>query len=327
MMEKSWILHRIIIPTKNKFYNNYGIAMALFRSFAFYLALIGIGLALFLVKIIYTPSPESEPITEPAANPYENTIAASGIIEAVDRNIAIGVPQSGLVEEIFVQVWDPVQKGQPLFQLDDRELQAQLIVQKTNVEVAQANVERLKDQLSRLQGVKDARAVSREELKTKENDVKVAMAQLTMAEAQVKQTLLLIERLTVRAPRNGVILQNNIRVGEFISSSSNTPAMVLGNLERLQVRVDVDEQNASRVIPNLKATAFPKNNSSLAIPLYFERIEPYVIPKKSLTGASEERVDTRVLQVIYSFDKPTNFPLYVGQQVDVFIEEPVHENK
>lgn len=52
----------------------------------------------------------------------------------------------------------------------------------------------------------------------------------------------------------------------------------------------------------------------------FERIEPYVISKVSLTGASTERVDTRVLQVIYSLRRPANPPIYVGQQVDVFIE-------
>jgi hypothetical protein len=45
-----------------------------------------------------------------------------------------------------------------------------------------------------------------------------------------------------------------------------------------------------------------------------------VIPKVSLTGSSTERVDTRVLQVIYSMKRPENPPLYVGQQVDVFIE-------
>ena len=38
-------------------------------------------------------------------------------------------------------------------------------------------------------------------------------------------------------------------------------------------------------------------------PLHFVRFEPYVIPKESLTGDTTERVDTRVLQVIYSFDR------------------------
>jgi HlyD family secretion protein len=50
-------------------------------------------------------------------------------------------------------------------------------------------------------------------------------------------------------------------------------------------------------------------------------VEPYVTPKTSLTGSSTERVDTRVLQVIYSFDRNA-LPAYVGQQMDVFIETP-----
>ena len=57
------------------------------------------------------------------------------------------------------------------------------------------------------------------------------------------------------------------------------------------------------------------------MPLRFVRIEPYVVPKRSLTGDSLERVDTRVLQVIYEFQRPS-FPIYVGQQVDVFIRRP-----
>ena len=46
-----------------------------------------------------------------------------------------------------------------------------------------------------------------------------------------------------------------------------------------------------------------------------------MLPKKSLTGDSTERVDTRVLQVIYRVDNEA-LPLFVGQQMDVFIEAP-----
>jgi HlyD family secretion protein len=48
---------------------------------------------------------------------------------------------------------------------------------------------------------------------------------------------------------------------------------------------------------------------------------PFVVPQRSLSGASTERVDTRVLQVIYRF-KADGFPIHVGQQVDLFIEAP-----
>jgi len=57
----------------------------------------------------------------------------------------------------------------------------------------------------------------------------------------------------------------------------------------------------------------------LVSPLHFVRIERYVVPKTSLTGASTERTDTRVLQVIYSFDHGT-LPVYIGQRMNVFIE-------
>lgn len=295
--------------------------MIIFRKFAIYLALLGILLAFILINKLNTPNPASYSVSEPAINPYEHTVAASGIIEAVDRNIAIGAPQSGLIADVFVHVWDHVLKGQPLFQIDDRELRAQLLVQEANIQVFQASLNRLRDQLARLESIEDVRAISLDELKTRQHDVIVAETQLAMAVAQRQQTLLLIDRLIVSAPKSGIILQSNIRPGEFISAGGVVPALILGNLDRLQVRVDIDEQNANNIASHLAATAFPKNNTTLAIPIFFERIEPYVVPKRSLTGASDERVDTRVLQVLYSFDKPTDFPLYVGQQVDVFIEK------
>ncbi|MDE3034579.1 MAG: secretion protein HlyD, partial [Nitrospirota bacterium] len=65
--------------------------------------------------------------------------------------------------------------------------------------------------------------------------------------------------------------------------------------------------------------AYLKGSTKQAIPLTFARIEPYIVPKKSLTGDNTERVDTRVLQIIYHFARPS-FPVYAGQQVDVFIK-------
>jgi hypothetical protein len=62
-----------------------------------------------------------------------------------------------------------------------------------------------------------------------------------------------------------------------------------------------------------------KGDAERRIPLEFVRIDPYIVPKRSLTGDNTERVDVRVLQVIYRF-RPPAFPAYVGQQVDVFID-------
>jgi HlyD family secretion protein len=94
--------------------------------------------------------------------------------------------------------------------------------------------------------------------------------------------------------------------------------MLLGRVDPLHVRVDVDEADAWRVRPERPATAAVRGNGRLTVPIHFVRFEPYVVPKRALSGATTERTDTRVLQVIYRLER-ASFPLYVGQQLDVFL--------
>ncbi len=123
----------------------------------------------------------------------------------------------------------------------------------------------------------------------------------------------------MKAPADGKILQVNNRVGEYLSSTAGTSPILFGDTNSLMVRVDVDEINASHVRPNSDATASLKGDSTRKFPLKFVRIVPYMVPKTSLTGSNSERVDVRVLQMEFRFDPPP-FPVYVGQQVDVFIQ-------
>lgn len=293
--------------------------MKIFKTFGFYFALLGVVLAIILANYFGKPLPSAKYAVKPSANPFSQAIAASAIVEAKDKNIEIGAPEEGVVERLWVKVGDEVKEQDPLFRIDTRSLEAELLVQSADLTVAKANLERLEEQLNRLKSVRDPRAISIEDLTTRENDVRVAEAKVEAAKAKVLKTKKLINRLTVRAPSDGIILQVNIRIGENVAR--NQPAIILGNLEHLQLRVDIDEQNSAFFSRESPAIAFPKNNTSIAIPLRFSRIEPFVIPKKSLTGRSEERVDTRVLQVIYLFDQPKDYHMYVGQQADVYIEK------
>lgn len=301
--------------------------MQIFKNPSLYLSAIGFISVLALMNILTKQGPPSTPAREPPINPYYHSIAASGIIESEDRNIAIGVPASGIVTQVYVQVGDAVEEGAPLFQIDPRELEAELLELKAKVEVAKAQQVRIASQLDKLRRIQDKRAISQEDLDTRENDLKVAVSQVEAAEASLQKTVLLLNRMTVKAPKKGVILQNNIRKGEYAATGGANPAMILGDLSQLQVRVDIDEQNASHYKEGLPAFAFLKNDPTTKIALKFSRIEPYVIPKKSLTGASDERVDTRVLQVIYSIEGESTGRLFVGQQVDVFIELSKDEKK
>jgi multidrug efflux pump subunit AcrA (membrane-fusion protein) len=153
-------------------------------------------------------------------------------------------------------------------------------------------------------------------------DLEVARAEVDSAKAQVEIAQAELGRLTIKAPTSGSILQVKIHEGEYATAGvTQTPLIVMGDIDTLVVRVDVDENDAWRFRPGAPAVAFIRGNRDLSTDVSFVRVEPYVVPKKSLTGESTERVDTRVLQVLYSFPR-TALNVYVGQQMDVFIQAP-----
>ncbi len=151
-----------------------------------------------------------------------------------------------------------------------------------------------------------------------EPDLAVARAKVQQAEAAIAKIQTELERLVVRAPISGTLLKVDLRVGEYVGTPPNQTLIVLGDLGRLHVRVDIDEDDLSRFRPGLPGKGFVRGEAAKPVPLEFVRIPPYVAPKKSLTGAGNERVDTRSLQVIYALREPPA-GIYVGQQLDVFL--------
>lgn len=213
------------------------------------------------------------------------------------------------------------------------------------VEQARAQLADAESQLRMIEAVTDRRAVRAEDLEKRrwavstaraalreaeaslallkagawKYDIAVAQAELEQARRQVERVKADLDRLTVTAPVQGVILQVKVRPGEFAAAAALAqPLILMGASGPLHVRTDVNEKDAWRVKPEARAYASPRGNAKLRFPLTFVRIEPYVVPKRNLTGDATERTDTRVLQVIYRL--PENAGLKVGQQMDVYIE-------
>lgn len=165
-------------------------------------------------------------------------------------------------------------------------------------------------------------------------DKAIAAAAVAQMKAQADQTQTELARLSVTAPTvckptgplgekcvpepGFKVLQVNVRPGEYVGTVAGQALVVLGHVGKLHVRVDIDENDIGRFREGIPGTATPRGTPSQKFPLTFVRVEPYVIPKKSLTGANTERVDTRVLQVIYAVDA-ADPRLYVGQQLDVVL--------
>jgi HlyD family secretion protein len=151
-------------------------------------------------------------------------------------------------------------------------------------------------------------------------DVDVARADAAQAAASVRQDEINISRLTVEAPVNGTILQNKVRLGQYAQCGPLAePLMIFGGGKNLHLRAQVDENDAWRVREGAQAVAHLRGESQAVYSLEFVRFEPYVVPKASLTGDTTERVDTRVLEVIYRFKDP-EARVFDGQQMDVYID-------
>jgi len=184
--------------------------------------------------------------------------------------------------------------------------------------------------VSDLDAARTALTVAQAELDRAEADLKllragtwvyeeaVARAAVARSQAELQDTQTELERLTVRAAVDGEVLQVNVRPGEFVGAPSGEALIVLGNTQRLHVRADIDEHDIPRFNSTAEAVALLHGYPDLQYRLKFQRVEPYVIPKRSLTGQSTERIDTRVLQVIYAIETEQS-GLFVGQQLDVFI--------
>jgi RND family efflux transporter MFP subunit len=274
----------------------------------------------------------------PAESQFLTTVSGSGLVEASSRNVAVGSFLSGIVASVAVEEGQWVGREDELFSLDKREAEAQLAVAERDVLAAEAEVVRAsaeladrQDQLQRRVKLKVGVVLSEDQLARLRYAVDIGTAQVAAARAQVEvararreQARVTLARHTVRAPLEGRVLKINVRPGEFVVAGMTVdPLVLLGNDRPLHVRVQVDENDLWRLRPGAAAEAVVRGNRNIRFGLTFVRVEPYVLPKRSLTGAATERIDTRVLEVIYAFD-PAAKPVFIGQQVDVFIDAERH---
>ncbi len=301
------------------------------------LAIAGAIFGLVIVHWTQKEVPVPRILFPPATSPYEHSIAGSGIIEASSQNISVGTPFNEVIAKVFVVEGDMVKAGDPLFQLDLRSLEAQLEAANANLNVAKINFENQKKQFSFYERLKDKKSVSEQLFQQTNYAFLGAEQSVKVSEASVKEIEVNIQRSIIKAPIDGKILQVNCHVGEiapiipFISSQStwltakNGTLILMGRVSPLQVRIDIDEDDAWRYEPGAIATGFVRGNRNIHFPVKYVRTEPYIIPKSSFTGETAERVDTRVLQVLYEFER-NDLPIFPGQILDLFIQSQPIEN-
>ena len=304
------------------------------------LAVIGIIAAIAMIASGQPDRNPAAPIVSPPTAPKgqreSGTVAGSGVVEPSSEIISVAAPIAGVVEAVLVKAGDAVAAGDPLFRIDTRdaraavdEAAAQVEAARRAADAAQAAMQVAKNQLALYQDVADARAISRLEMVDRKGSVANAGAQVALQRAQIATAAAQLERArvdlarrTVRAPITGQVLQVRTRAGEFAPAAAlaagQDALMTIGQVNPLHVRIDIDEDEAGRVAIGKDAVISARGDALRRTNARFVRTEPQVVPKRSLTNAATERVDVRVLQVIFALP-PEASGYFVGQQVDAFI--------
>lgn len=153
---------------------------------------------------------------------------------------------------------------------------------------------------------------------TRIEDLHRAEAELAEAEANVQEAQALLEKTYVRSPIDGRVLRRYRKAGESVSGKGDTPIVSIGNLERLRVRVDVDEVDVARLRLGQSAWVTADAYHGHKFTGHVVKIGQALGRKNVRTDEPNERVDTKILETLVELDPGQQLP--IGLRVDAFLE-------
>ena len=291
------------------------------KSFYALIVLSILGIIIGLAVIFYDERPtqsQTPPIPE-LTPPYKNFIAGTGIVESRSKNIQIGSLIDGVVSQVNVESGERVKKGELLFSLDKKMIRAKITAQQADIALAKTKLQKAQHQFQIMKNFKKVspNMVKKREYTAAKDSVSQAVAALRVAKSKLKVLQNKLSLYDVQSPIDGKVLESKLAIGKYFPKNSRL--LTIGS-DRLNLRVDINEYDVWKFAPNRDAVAFVRGHPKLKITLKYLYTMPFVVPKKNLTGLSTERTDTRVLQVLYALPSKIDFPLFVGQQLDVFVE-------
>ena len=229
----------------------------------------------------------------------ENLVTAQGTLEPKE-SVDVGAQVSGLIDVMYAEEGDTVQKGDLIAEIDPelyeatvrgdeaqlKRLQAQMDEQKATVTQARQKLER-NEKL-----IKD-RAISQEALEDTQTNLAIAEAQLISLEAQIEEAESTLERdktnlgyTKIYAPINGTVVTQAVKAGQTINANQTTPTIVtIANLDVMTVRAQVAEADIMKIKHDMD--------------MYFTTL-----------GSNERRWQGRVRQVLPSPEEENDVVLY-----------------
>ena len=287
------------------------------------------------------------PVTRVRVHEGHQVSAATPLLE-IDESVQRATAESlRLQADAALSLWNEL-KAQPRKETLD--------IAKAQVDLAESNLKVDRDQFDKRSAAYtlDPKSVSKDVVDTAKDTLRQAVSALDVAHRQYDLTKagawsydilnqerlyesltqsyraaeLLRQKYSLKAPVAGIVLAINATTGGYVSNlgvydtytSAMDPLIVMGASQQyMVVRCYVDEILVSRLpAPDQIFGQLSIRGTDVKVPLSFVRVQPYVSPKIELSNERQERVDLRVLPVLFRFEKK-NAPVYPGQLVDVYI--------
>ena len=192
----------------------------------------------------------------PGRTQVARTITASGAL-AARRDQPVGIPgEGGQVTRVLVDAGSWVNEGQVLATIE-RSVQSQEAAQlAAQVQVARADADLAQNELDRAAALVDRGFVSKADMDRKRAARDAANARVRVAQAQLAATRARIDRLDIRAPTSGLILERNVEVGQVVGAGAGALfSMARGG--EMEMRAQLAQQDLAAITVGLPATVRP----------------------------------------------------------------------
>ncbi|ASK30545.1 efflux transporter periplasmic adaptor subunit [Chryseobacterium sp. T16E-39] len=175
-------------------------------------------------------------ITSPATTYQEFPTALEG-----KNNVEIRSQVDGYLDRIYVEEGAFVRAGQPLFKIDSRAYGEQVNMAQANLQAANANIQKAKVEVDRLQPLVTAKVVSEVQLKTAKANYAAAVAAASQAQASVGSARINVGFTTITAPVSGYIGRIPYKKGSLISRTDPNPLTLLSDISEIYAYFSLSE--------------------------------------------------------------------------------------
>ena len=164
------------------------------------------------------------------------------------QDVEIRARIEGFLEKVLFQEGSFVRKGQPLYLIDPKPLQATLAGANADVATAQARLEKTTNDVNRYTPLVAKQAVSKQELDNALAAQDAARAQVEAAEAAVDRATLDLGYTRVNSPIDGLIGTTQVKPGNLVGRGESTLLTTVSQIDPIIFRIGVTEADYLRLI-------------------------------------------------------------------------------